>query len=46
LAELIVTSEESLPIVFLVWNNSAYLEIATTMNEAGAEVIACHLQPL
>lgn len=45
LAELKVAVEEKLPVLFLVWNNAAYQEIATAMQEADVEVLGCHPAP-
>lgn len=42
LPELGVASDESLPILFVVWNNNAYLEIANAMEAAGIAATGCH----
>ncbi|MEY8839511.1 thiamine pyrophosphate-dependent enzyme, partial [Cribrihabitans sp. XS_ASV171] len=42
---LMTAVDEALPIIFLVWNNSGYGEIAVSMQDAGAEVIGCDLTP-
>ena len=45
LAELMTAVDERLPIVFLIWNNRAYGEIASSMEAAGVSVIGCHPTP-
>ncbi len=45
-AELRSAVDESLPITFIVWNNSAYGEIADAMRAAGTDVIGCHPSPM
>ncbi|MCP4319358.1 MAG: 5-guanidino-2-oxopentanoate decarboxylase [Hyphomicrobiales bacterium] len=45
LPELMVAVEESLPIVFIVWNNQGYREIATAMEADGIAVIGCDPTP-
>ncbi|MBW3244471.1 5-guanidino-2-oxopentanoate decarboxylase [Epibacterium sp. DP7N7-1] len=42
LPELGVASDENLPILFVVWNNNAYLEIANSMKAAGIAATGCH----
>ncbi len=42
LPELGVASDESLPILFVVWNNNAFLEIANAMEGAGISATGCH----
>ena len=42
LPELGVASDENLPILFVVWNNNAYLEIANSMEAAGIAATGCH----
>jgi acetolactate synthase I/II/III large subunit len=44
--ELRTAVDEALPITFLVWNNSAYAEIADAMRGANTEVIGCTPSPL
>lgn len=45
LPELMTAVDERLPIVFLIWNNRAYGEIAASMQAVGVEVIGCHPTP-
>ncbi len=45
LAELMTAVDEKLPIVFLVWNNRGYGEIAVSMQDAGVKVIGCDPTP-
>jgi acetolactate synthase-1/2/3 large subunit len=45
-AELRCAVDESLPITFIIWNNSAYGEIADAMRAADTQVIGCHPSPL
>ena len=42
LPELGVASDENLPILFVVWNNNAFLEIANAMEGAGITATGCH----
>jgi len=42
LPELGVASDEALPILFVVWNNNAFLEIANAMESAGITATGCH----
>ncbi|TNJ45929.1 5-guanidino-2-oxopentanoate decarboxylase [Phaeobacter sp. B1627] len=42
LPELGVASDENLPILFVVWNNNAFLEIANSMEDAGISATGCH----
>lgn len=42
LPELGVASDENLPILFVVWNNNAFLEIANSMEAAGIKATGCH----
>ncbi len=42
LPELGVASDEALPILFVVWNNNAYLEIANAMEASGISATGCH----
>jgi acetolactate synthase-1/2/3 large subunit len=44
--ELRTAVDEKLPVTFVVWNSSGYLEIEKYMVEAGTEVIGCHPSPL
>ena len=44
--ELRTAVDERLPITFLVWNNSAFGEIADAMRAANTEVIGCDPSPL
>jgi acetolactate synthase-1/2/3 large subunit len=45
LAEMMVAVEERLPVIFVVWNNRGYREIAEAMAGAGTEVIGCDPRP-
>lgn len=45
LPEMMVAVEERLPILFVVWNNAAYLEIGAAMRESGIEVVGCDPMP-
>jgi acetolactate synthase-1/2/3 large subunit len=45
LPELMTAAQDGAPVLFLVWNNHAYLEIATSMAAVGIEVIGCHPAP-
>ena len=45
LSELMVATQERLPILFVVWNNAAYLEIGNAMRESGIDVVGCDPQP-
>ncbi len=45
LPELMVAVDEKLPIVFIVWNNRGYREIAAAMRESGVAVIGCDPTP-
>ncbi len=45
LPELMTAIDENLPITFVIWNNHAYLEIATAMREADVTVVGCHPTP-
>ncbi|OIQ33120.1 MAG: hypothetical protein BM562_01705 [Alphaproteobacteria bacterium MedPE-SWcel] len=42
LPELGVARDENLPILFVVWNNNAFLEIANSMEDAGITATGCH----
>lgn len=45
LPELGVAVDENLPIVFIVWNNRGYREIAVAMEDAGMEPVGCDATP-
>lgn len=45
LPELMCAVDENLPITFVIWNNSGYQEIATSMQAAGVKVIGCDPTP-
>ncbi|PWW01432.1 acetolactate synthase-1/2/3 large subunit [Hoeflea marina] len=45
LPELMTAVDEKLPILFIIWNNHAYGEIASAMAEAGVTVIGCDPTP-
>ncbi|MGC1428241.1 MAG: 5-guanidino-2-oxopentanoate decarboxylase [Albidovulum sp.] len=45
LPELMTAVDEKLPIIFVIWNNHAYLEIASSMEAVGVTVIGCHPTP-
>ncbi len=45
LSELMVATDEKLPIVFIVWNNQGYQEIANWMRAADVAVIGCDPTP-
>lgn len=45
LSELMVAKDENLSIVFIVWNNQGYQEIATWMRKADVAVIGCDPTP-
>jgi acetolactate synthase I/II/III large subunit len=45
-SELRTAVDESLTITFIIWNNSAYGEIADAMRAADTQVIGCHPSPL
>lgn len=45
-AELRTARDEALPILFVVWNNAGYREIAEAMAGAHAQVIGCDPTPL
>ena len=45
LPELMTAVDEKLPIVFLVWNNHAFMEIAESMKSADIRVVGCHPTP-
>jgi len=41
LTELMTAVQERLPLIFMVWNNQGYLEIANTMAAATIDVVGC-----
>ena len=45
LTEMLVAVDENLPIVFIVWNNSGYLEIENFLKGAAVEPIGCDPTP-
>lgn len=45
LPELMVAVREQLPIVFIIWNNWGYQEIATAMRDAGIAPVGCAPTP-
>jgi acetolactate synthase-1/2/3 large subunit len=45
LPEIMTAVDENLPITFVIWNNHAYLEIATSMERVGVTVTGCHPTP-
>jgi len=45
LPELMVAVDEALPIIFIVWNNSGYLEIENFLKDADVEPIGCDPTP-
>lgn len=45
LPEMMIAVDEDLPILFIVWNNHGYREIATAMRDAGVPVIGCDPTP-
>ncbi|MFD2740672.1 5-guanidino-2-oxopentanoate decarboxylase [Sulfitobacter aestuarii] len=45
LPELMTAVDENLPVIFLVWNNSGYGEIAVSMEDVGIEVVGCSPTP-
>jgi acetolactate synthase-1/2/3 large subunit len=45
LAEMMVAVQLCLPVVFVIWNNHGYREIADSMVGAGIEVIGCDPAP-
>ena len=44
--ELRTSVDEGLPIIWIVWNNAGFGEIASAMRDIGAEVIGCDPTPL
>ena len=45
LTEMMVAQEEGLPVLFVIWNNTGYREIATAMEGAEVEVVGCTPTP-
>ena len=45
LPEIMTAVDEKLPITFLIWNNRAYKEIASSMEAKGIAVVGCHPTP-
>lgn len=45
LPEIGVAVDENLPVLFVIWNNAAFLEIANTMQSAGITATGCHPSP-
>ena len=45
LPEIMTAVDEHLPIVFLIWNNHGYQEIATSMQAVEIEVVGCNPTP-
>ncbi|MEM7214488.1 MAG: 5-guanidino-2-oxopentanoate decarboxylase [Pseudomonadota bacterium] len=45
LPELMVATDEALPITFVIWNNSGYGEIETTMIAQGVTPVGCDPSP-
>lgn len=45
LPEIMTAVDEHLPIVFLIWNNHGYQEIATSMQAVDIEVVGCNPTP-
>lgn len=45
LPELMTAIDEKLPIIFIIWNNHAYQEIAIAMRDAQVTVVGCHPTP-
>ncbi|MDV7141396.1 5-guanidino-2-oxopentanoate decarboxylase [Tropicimonas sp. TH_r6] len=39
--EMMAAVEERLPVLFVIWNNSAFLEIGNAMRDVGIEVVGC-----
>ena len=44
-AELMVATQEKLPIIFIVWNNQGYLEIETSMTDVDIVAVGCDPTP-
>lgn len=45
LTDMMVAVEEKLPVIFIIWNNAAFLEIANAMAAADIDVVGCHPAP-
>lgn len=45
LPEIMAAVDENLPITFVIWNNHGYREIATSMQDAGVDVVGCDPTP-
>ncbi len=45
LAEIMVAVDEKLPIIFVIWNNHGYQEIATSMQAVDITVVGCDPTP-
>ena len=45
LPELMTAADENLPVIFLIWNNRGFGEIAVSMEDAGVEVVGCDPTP-
>ncbi len=45
LPEMMTAVEENLPVIFLIWNNFAFQEIANEMSDKGIDPIGCHPRP-
>lgn len=45
LPEMMVAVEEGLPILFVIWNNAAFLEIGNAMRDVEIEVVGCDPMP-
>lgn len=45
LPEIMAAVDEKLPIIFVVWNNHGYREIATSMQDVGVTVVGCDPTP-
>jgi acetolactate synthase-1/2/3 large subunit len=45
LPEVMTAVDEKLPIIFVIWNNQGYREIATSMEAVGVEVLGCDPTP-
>lgn len=43
--EIMVAVDESLPVLFIVWNNYGYQEIETSMAAAGVTIVGCDPTP-
>ncbi len=45
LAEIMTAVDEALPVIFVIWNNRGYYEIAASMQDAGVSVVGCDPTP-